>query len=403
MQINYSKKGHAMADIDIKEIQEITPQNGPKITIIGVGGGGSNMVTDLYNQGAHEDLKIIIANTDVQALNASSVPLKIQLGAKTTSGLGAGADDEVGEKAAQESRDEIRKSLEGSDMVIICVGLGGGTGTGAAPVVAKIAKELGSLTVLIATKPFLRENKPRQRRAESGLESLSKICDSFIVVPNQKILSVISKNTGAKQAYTLINKVLINAANGLSSVILNNGADDINVDFADIKKTISGQGLALMSIGEASGDNACIDAVRNAINSPLLDNLSIANAKGAIVCYDINPNYPLLNLDEATQFIREAINNEEAEVIEGTHYDEEKKDDFVRVTIIATGFSKPITSSLHNESTTTTNTTNSTKEATTTKKEPQNEFDLSQLLLVSGGDIEAIDLDKPTFMRHQKD
>ena len=387
-------------DIDIKEINEITSQKGPKITIIGVGGGGSNMVTDLYMQGAHQELKVIIANTDIQALNESPVPIKIQLGEKTTAGLGAGADDEVGEKAAQESKDEIKKSLEGSDMVIICVGLGGGTGTGAAPVVAKIAKELGALTVLIATKPFLRENKPRQRRAESGLDSLSKICDSFIVVPNQKLLSVISKNTGIREAYTLINKVLVNAANGISGVILNKGAMDINVDFADIRKIISGQGLALMSIGEGSGDNACIDAVRNAINSPLLDNLSIANAKGVIVCFDVNPDYSMTQLDEALQFIKEAINNEEAEVIEGTHYDESKSIDFVRVTIIATGFSKPITSAVHTESTNT-----SPKESMTTKSEPQNEFgigDFGSLLLVSGGDIET-DLDKPTFMRYKKD
>lgn len=387
-------------DIDIKEINEITSQKGPKITIIGVGGGGSNMVTDLYMQGAHQELKVIIANTDIQALNESPVPIKIQLGEKTTAGLGAGADDEVGEKAAQESKDEIRKSLEGSDMVIICVGLGGGTGTGAAPVVAKIAKELGALTVLIATKPFLRENKPRQRRAESGLDSLSKICDSFIVVPNQKLLSVISKNTGIREAYTLINKVLVNAANGISGVILSKGAMDINVDFADIRKIISGQGLALMSIGEGSGDNACIDAVRNAINSPLLDNLSIANAKGVIVCFDVNPDYSMTQLDEALQFIKEAINNEEAEVIEGTHYDESKSIDFVRVTIIATGFSKPITSAVHTESTNA-----SPKESMTTKSEPQNEFgigDFGSLLLVSGGDIET-DLDKPTFMRYKKD
>ena len=387
-------------DIDIKEINEITSQKGPKITIIGVGGGGSNMVTDLYMQGAHQELKVIIANTDIQALNESPVPIKIQLGEKTTAGLGAGADDEVGEKAAQESKDEIKKSLEGSDMVIICVGLGGGTGTGAAPVVAKIAKELGALTVLIATKPFLRENKPRQRRAESGLDSLSKICDSFIVVPNQKLLSVISKNTGIREAYTLINKVLVNAANGISGVILSKGAMDINVDFADIRKIISGQGLALMSIGEGSGDNACIDAVRNAINSPLLDNLSIANAKGVIVCFDVNPDYSMTQLDEALQFIKEAINNEEAEVIEGTHYDESKSIDFVRVTIIATGFSKPITSAVHTESTNT-----SPKESMTTKSEPQNEFgigDFGSLLLVSGGDIET-DLDKPTFMRYKKD
>lgn len=399
MQIDYFKKGHTM-DIDIKEINEITSQKGPKITIIGVGGGGSNMVTDLYMQGAHQELKVIIANTDIQALNESPVPIKIQLGEKTTAGLGAGADDEVGEKAAQESKDEIRKSLEGSDMVIICVGLGGGTGTGAAPVVAKIAKELGALTVLIATKPFLRENKPRQRRAESGLDSLSKICDSFIVVPNQKLLSVISKNTGIREAYTLINKVLVNAANGISGVILSKGAMDINVDFADIRKIISGQGLALMSIGEGSGDNACIDAVRNAINSPLLDNLSIANAKGVIVCFDVNPDYSMTQLDEALQFIKEAINNEEAEVIEGTHYDESKSIDFVRVTIIATGFSKPITSAVHTESTNA-----SPKESMTTKSEPQNEFgigDFGSLLLVSGGDIET-DLDKPTFMRYKKD
>lgn len=399
MQIDYFKKGHTM-DIDIKEINEITSQKGPKITIIGVGGGGSNMVTDLYMQGAHQELKVIIANTDIQALNESPVPIKIQLGEKTTAGLGAGADDEVGEKAAQESKDEIKKSLEGSDMVIICVGLGGGTGTGAAPVVAKIAKELGALTVLIATKPFLRENKPRQRRAESGLDSLSKICDSFIVVPNQKLLSVISKNTGIREAYTLINKVLVNAANGISGVILSKGAMDINVDFADIRKIISGQGLALMSIGEGSGDNACIDAVRNAINSPLLDNLSIANAKGVIVCFDVNPDYSMTQLDEALQFIKEAINNEEAEVIEGTHYDESKSIDFVRVTIIATGFSKPITSAVHTESTNT-----SPKESMTTKSEPQNEFgigDFGSLLLVSGGDIET-DLDKPTFMRYKKD
>ena len=302
------------------EVQEIRQTKGARIVVVGVGGGGSNMVAHLHANNQHQALTLIVANTDYQHLSVSPVPNKIQLGERLTSGLGAGADDEVGKKAALESADEIKQALSGADMVIVCVGLGGGTGTGAAPVVAQIAKDLGALTVAVATKPFTMEGGRRIKTAQRGFEELNKITDSIIIVPNDKVLSIIGKNTGLRESFRHIDDVLARAARGISSVILEYGVGDINVDFADLSRVMQYKGLALMGIGEGSGENACINALRNAVESPLFDNLSISGAKGVVLNFETHPDYPMMQITEALNYINEVADADEGDIIWGDKY-----------------------------------------------------------------------------------
>ncbi len=377
-------------DINIQEVSK-----NAKITVIGVGGGGSNMVSHLFRVGTHPEIELIVANTDIQHLNASPVAHKIQLGERTTSGLGAGADDEAGKKAALESTEDIKAALNGSDMVIICAGLGGGTGTGAAPVVAKIAKDIGALTVSIVTKPFAYEAKSRAKRAKKGLEDLKEVSDSIIVVPNDRIRSIVSKSTGFKDSYALVNDVLARAANGISSVILNFGETDMNVDFADVRKIMSFKGLALMGTGEGKGDNACIDALRSAIESPLFDNLSINGAMGIIVNFEFNPNYPFMQVEDTMMYVSEAA-HEDAEIIQGTIMNENIPEDEIRVTIIATGFERNIITNTDTQEPH----TESDNKPKATSAVP---YSLDSLFKVSGGDSTAQNLDDPSYLRLGKD
>lgn len=377
------------------DIQEIKKNKVAKIVVIGVGGGGSNMVSHLYKSSAHSLLTLIVANTDIQHLSACQVPTKIQLGERITSGLGAGADDEMGKKAALESMDEIKQNLAGADMVIVCAGLGGGTGTGAAPVIAQIAKELGALTVSISTKPFTFEGPKRMKAAQRGFEELNKVSDSIIVVPNDKLRSIIGKNTGLKESFKMVDSVLSRAASGISSVILEYGEDDINVDFADLKRVMNYRGLALMGIGEGSGENACIDALRSAIESPLFDNLSINGAKGVVINFEIHPDYPFMQITDAMDFINEVVDSEEADIIYGTRTDENLPQDFARVTVIATGFEKSITTTANSEQA-------PAQQVDNTPKQQGFSFNLSELKLVSGSD-DVVDYDQPSYLRAKKD
>lgn len=377
------------------EVQEIRQTKGAKIIVVGVGGGGSNMVAHLHHNNQYQDLTLIVANTDYQHLSVSPVPNKIQLGERLTSGLGAGADDEVGKKAALESVDEIKQALSGADMVIVCVGLGGGTGTGAAPVVAQIAKDLGALTVAVTTKPFVMEGSKRAKTAQRGFDELNKITDSIIVVPNDKVLSIIGKNTGLRESFRHIDDVLARAANGISSVILTCGAGDINVDFADLTRVMKHQGLALMGVGEGSGENACIDALRNAIESPLFDNLSISGARGVLMNFEIHPDYPLSQIADALSYIFEVADADGSDIIWGTNCDESRPLDFMRVTVIATGFEKNITTSHqtpHQE----------VKQPAAKAQQETLQMDLTALLRASGSD-EVVDYDSPAWQRAKKD
>ncbi len=374
-------------------IQEVPPTMGARIKVIGVGGGGSNMVSHLIAQGAHPDLELAIANTDAQALNSSSAPHKIQLGSRLTKGLGAGMNPEVGRNAALESMEDIKALLEGTDIVFICAGLGGGTGTGAAPIIAKAAKEVGALTVSVVTKPFIFEQSKRARFAEQGLAELKKESDSIVVIPNQKLLSIIPKNLGIKDSFKVVDDVLAHAVNGMSGIILTYGENDINVDFADVRTVMSHKGLALMGIGEGSGNDAACDAIKHAIESPLFDNMSIKGAMGILVHFHINPSYSLIQISEAMGVIGEYA-SENASVIFGTTTDENVPQDSVRITIVATGFERELVQADEDNA----------LKLVAPKDLSQSSKSLS-LRKVSGGDYEQNEdlLDIPSYIRHQKD
>ena len=321
------------------DIQEANFNPGANIKVVGVGGGGSNMIEHLINTGTHESIGLAVANTDAQAISTSSAPVRIQLGARLTKGLGAGMRPQVGKDAALESYEELKQFLEGTDIVFISAGLGGGTGTGAAPVIAKAAKEVGALTVSIVTKPFRWEGGKRAKLAEEGYQELRAESDSIVVIPNEKLLSIIDKNLGIKDSFRIVDDVLVSAVNGMSGVILTYGKNDVNVDFADVKTAMSHKGMALMGIGESSGTDAAREAIKMAIESPLFDNISIHGAKGILVHFYINPDYPFSSISDAMAIINSNV-DEEADVIFGTTTDENLDKDKVRITIIATGFER---------------------------------------------------------------
>ena len=321
-------------EIDIVEAKCTT--NGAKIKAIGVGGGGGNMINHMINEGIHS-IDLIVANTDSQALTSSLAPYKMQLGINATRGLGAGMVPDKGREAAIESFEEIKTMLEGSDIVFISAGLGGGTGTGAAPIIAQAAKEIGALTVSIVTSPFKFEGRKRTKLAKEGLEELKRESDSIIVVPNEKLLSIVEKNLGIKESFRMVDDILAQAVGGISKVILSHGENDINLDFADVKTVMGHRGLALMGAGYATGTNAAYDAAKAAIESPLLDNISIDGAMGVLVHFDIHPDYPIMEIGEAMNIVEESA-DEDASVIFGTTTDESMDIDEVRITIVATGF-----------------------------------------------------------------
>ncbi len=326
-----------MEDFNITE--STAGVHGAKIKAIGVGGGGGNMINHMIREGI-DGIDLIVANTDAQALDASIAPYKMQIGLQVTKGLGAGMKPEVGKEAAEESFDSIKTMLDGADLVFISAGLGGGTGTGAAPVIAQAAKEVGALTVAIVTSPFAFEGRKRKRLAKEGLEALKRESDSIIVVPNERLLSIVEKNLGMRDSFRLVDNVLSQAVGGISNVILSHGANDINLDFADVKTVMSHRGLALMGVGESQGNSAAYDAAKTAIESPLLDNLSIDGAMGILVHFHIHPDYPLVEISEAMDIVEENA-DEDANIIFGTTTSEDIPLDEVKLTIIATGFEDP--------------------------------------------------------------
>jgi len=317
------------------EMKEDSGVYGAKMKVIGVGGCGGNMINHIIANDKNK-VDLIVANTDVQALEHSLAKTKIRLGEKTTNGLGAGMDPEVGRKAAEESYDIVRDTLNGSDIVFISAGMGGGTGTGAAPVVARAAKEIGALAVGVVTTPFRFEAKKKTRLAEAGLEELKKECDSIIVIPNQNLIGLVDKNATRSECYKKINSVLARAVTGMASIILDYG--DVNVDFADVKRVMSYRGVALLGLGEGEGDNAALEAVKNAIQSPLLGDIELKGAKAALLLFKHSPECPFLSLEGAATYLHDIIKNDDAEIIPGYIEDENLPADHVEVTIIATGF-----------------------------------------------------------------
>jgi len=326
----------SVEDFEIDIVETKCQTTGAKIKAIGVGGGGGNMINHMIIEGT-ANIDLIVANTDAQALSTSLAPYKMQLGMNATRGLGAGMVPDKGREAALESYDDLKSMLEGSDIVFISAGLGGGTGTGAAPVIAQAAKEVGALTVAIVTSPFKFEGRKRSKLAQEGLEELKKESDSIIVVPNEKLLSIVEKNLGIKESFRMVDEILAQAVGGISQVILSHGENDINLDFADVKTVMSHRGLALMGTGYSTGANAAYDASKAAIESPLLDNVSIDGALGVLVHFDIHPDYPIMEIGEAMNIIEESA-DEDASVIFGTTTNINMAIDEVRIIIIATGF-----------------------------------------------------------------
>jgi cell division protein FtsZ len=369
------------------------PTIGAKIKVIGVGGGGGNMINHMINEGIGE-IDLIAANTDAQALDTSKAVTKLQLGERQTRGLGAGMKPEIGKSAAEESYNEIKEALDGADMVFIASGLGGGTGTGATPIVAQAAKEIGALTVAVVTKPFAFEGRKRSKLALEGLENLKKETDSIVVIPNEKLLSIVDKNLGMKDSFKLVDSILSRAVGGMSSLLLSYGENDINLDFADVRTVMSHRGMAILGVGEAIGEEGAVEAVKNAIESPLLDNMTINGAMGVLVHFHIHPNFPLAQIQAAMDIIYDSA-HEDSDVIFGTTSNDNFAENEVKITIVATGFAeeKSAVTPINNPEIVPSNTV--IEKAKPIRK---------HLKLGNGGySIDDIDLDTPTFMRRQMD
>ena len=305
-----------------------------KIKVIGVGGGGSNAVNRMI-EGNLSGVDFVAINTDKQALQTSDAEYKIQIGEKLTKGLGAGADPKVGAKAAEESRDEIYQALQNNDMIFLTAGMGGGTGTGAMPVVAEIAKELGILTVGVVTKPFGFEGRTRMKNALQGIESLRKNVDTLVTIPNDRLLQVTGKNTSIIEAFNIADDVLKQGVKGIADLITVPG--EINLDFSDVKTIMADSGLAHMGIGIAEGENRAVEAAKKAIHSPLLET-TIQGAKGVLINITGGPSLGLHEVTEAANVVHDAV-DEDANVIFGAVIDENMKE-VIKVTVIATGFSQ---------------------------------------------------------------
>jgi cell division protein FtsZ len=319
------------------ELSDSAGTGSAKIKVIGIGGGGGNAVNTMISYSLR-GVEFITANTDAQALGASVSPIKIQLGGGVTKGLGAGSDPGVGRQAALETQDMFREQIEGADMIFITAGLGGGTGTGGAPVVAQIAKEMGALTVAVVTKPFQFEGKKRTIQAEEGVLELRKYVDTLIVVPNQRLLSLGGRNLSLLEAFKKADDILYHAVKGISDLIIIPGL--INLDFADVKNIMSEMGLALMGTGVASGENRAVEAAQKAISSPLLEDNTIQGAHGVLLNITGGPDMTLFEINEASSLIQ-AEAHEDANIIFGTVIDEGMGDE-IRITVIATGFEEAV-------------------------------------------------------------
>jgi len=309
------------------------PVQGARIKVIGVGGGGSNAVNRMI-MSKMTGVDFMVANTDCQALKSAKAPVKVQIGSKLTKGLGAGSNPEVGRQAALEDTEKLLEALHGADMVFITTGLGGGTGTGATPIVANLASELGALVVAVVTKPFSFEGRKRREQGEMGLRELRECVDTVICIPNERLLATVDRNTSLQAAFLIADDVLRQAVQGISDLITIPG--EINLDFADVKTIMSGMGMALMGTGIATGENRASEAAQRAISSPLLEDATIDGARGILINITGGPSMTLFEVAEASNLVHEAA-HDEANIIFGTVIDE-KMGDAIKVTVIATGF-----------------------------------------------------------------
>jgi len=320
---------------ELRLVLESDFKPGARIKVIGVGGGGSNAVNRMVTSGL-DSVDFIVANTDAQALAQASAPVRLQLGARLTKGLGAGADPNVGRQAALEDTEQLIGALDGADMVFVTAGMGGGTGTGAAPVIANLASELGALTVAVVTKPFKFEGKRRGAQATRGIEELQECVDTVITIPNERLLVTIERTTSLSDAFTRADDILHQAIRGISDLIVTPGL--INLDFADVTTIMSGMGLAIMGTGVGEGENRAIDAATRAVSSPLLQEAPVEGARAVIVNVTGGPDLSMIEVSEATSIIYEAA-HEDANIIFGAVVDP-SMEGRVKITVIATGFGK---------------------------------------------------------------
>ena len=381
------------------ELTEVCSENLAKIKVIGVGGGGGNAVNTMISSSLH-GVDFISTNTDAQALGVSNSPIKIQIGTQITKGLGAGSNPEIGRQSALESRDEIRPYLEGADMIFITAGMGGGTGTGAAPVIAEIARECSILTIAVVTKPFQFEGKKRNIQAEEGIAQLRETVDTLIVVPNQRLLSLGGRNLSLLEAFKKADDILYQAVKGISDLILVPGL--INLDFADVKSVMSNMGMAIMGTGVASGENRAVEAAQRAISSPLLEDNTIQGAHGILLNITGGPDMSLYEVNEASSLIQEEA-DDDANIIFGTVIDQNMHDE-IRITVIATGFDDTMKKkeSLGNV----THLGGYRREDLSTptfmrREKTQNHANVAAMSI--NGETENMDIQIPTFLRRQAD
>jgi len=369
-----------------------------KIKVIGVGGGGGNAINSMVSGGNIQGVEFIAINTDLQALLSNNAPTKIQIGEKLTKGLGSGSKPDVGEQAALESKDKLKDLVGGADMIFIAACMGGGTGTGASPIIAEIAKESGALTVAVVTKPFVFEGTRRMVQADDGIDKLKEKVDTLIVIPNQRILDVADKNTSLVDAFTLANSILSQGVQGISDLITSPGL--INVDFADVKTIMKDAGSALMGIGVAKGENRAITAARAAVNSPLLE-INIEGARGILFNITGGNNLTIYEVNEAASVISEAA-DADAQIIFGTSVREDFGDE-IKISVIATGFDDTRRSlpgysprNLRSPIDSINNTDDSNANTPPVPSEP----DLKQKFNISHSEVEITDdLDIPAFLR----
>ena len=380
------------------QLVEPVVANSAKIKVIGMGGAGGNAVNTMIASNL-KGVDFIAANTDAQALGASTAPIKIQIGAEVTKGLGAGSDPDVGRRSAIETKEILKNTLEGADMVFITAGLGGGTGTGGAPIVAEISKEMQILTVAVVTKPFLFEGKRRITQADEGITELSKIVDTLIIVPNQRLLSLGGKNISLLEAFKKADDILYHAVKGISDLIMVPGL--INLDFADVKTIMSDMGMALMGTGVSSGDNRAVEAAQKAISSPLLEDNTVQGAHGILLNITGGPDMTLYEINEASSLIQSEA-HEDANIIFGTVVDENMGDE-IRITVIATGFeadkNKPVMKNISRMG-------SHKREDLSMPAYLRKEKSIENVNVVKLGmvdDIDNLDLAIPTFLRKQAD
>lgn len=369
-------------------IDDDPPLTGARIKVIGIGGGGSNAVNRMIEAGI-EGIEFLVANTDLQALKRSRAPIKIQLGSRLTKGLGAGADPNVGREAALEDTDKIIEVLEGADMVFVTTGLGGGTGTGAAPIIASLATELDALTVAVVTKPFQFEGRRRMQQADQGLRELRECVDTVITIPNERLLHTVDRGVSLSDSFKVADDVLRQAVQGISDLITVPGL--INLDFADVKSIMQGMGMALMGAGRATGENRAIEATQQAISSPLLEEATIQGAKGVLINITGGPDLTLFEVNAASSIIRESA-DDDANIIFGAVIDETLTDE-MKITVIATGFDRESTSIASAAATT-------AIPAPPPRYVPRPADDLPRPMM---GSPRVDDLDVPTFIRKKAD